>query len=233
MMKTTYAAASVHLDTVLGIDLERHLEIRRPSTLKYYAVLGALLVIYRYAEALGQRLIIHDMTDGGTHVSHALGTEIDFDHALTPRNAVQQINMASDLLAIREVLRPYLTAFRIGVYFDRFDNVDAKTFEEFKEKYGKSRPISMHHGLRYPWRSADYRGAPKPMKYDAFSIWGKGTRHYGKKELWAGRIRSWNIGYLRTRASLVANTLLADFLALDRNPPTTIILGAGLDAGPV
>lgn len=225
MLKTKYDAANAHLDIVLGINLEKHLEIWNKKSLKHYAVLGALLVVYRYAEALGQKLIIHDMTSDG-HESHLLGTELDFDLVSDRRNPVQQINMASDLIRIRDILRPYFNAFRIGIYFDHFNNTEAKTYEDFKEMYGKkSTGVSMHLGVRYQWQSQDYKGALPPANYDEFSLWGKGKGHYNRKGLWAKRILSWDIGFIKGRSIQVAHTLLNDFILLDRNPPTMIMLG--------
>ena len=78
MMKANYEEVRWHLGYVLGIHLDQHLRIRRPGTLKHYSVIAALIVAYRYAEALGQKLVIHDMTTGG-HKSHQVGTELDFD----------------------------------------------------------------------------------------------------------------------------------------------------------
>ena len=217
MMKANYEEVRWHLGYVLGIHLDQHLRIRRPGTLKHYSVIAALIVAYRYAEALGQKLVIHDMTTGG-HKSHQVGTELDFDLDANPHKAVPQINMTSDLLCIREMLKPHLNAFRIGVYFDHLDNTDAKTYEEFKAMYGKVK-YSMHLGVRYRWNSEEYKGGPTSSNYDKFSLWGKGSRHYGKKNLWAQRIRSWNIGLIDGQSNKVAQTILRDFITLDRYPP--------------
>lgn len=221
MLKANYDAVNAHLNFVLGIDLEKHLELRRKRTLKHYSVTAALLVAYRYAETMGQRLVVHDMTTGG-HKSHQVGTELDFDLASDRYDAVKQINIASDLLCIREVLKPRLNAFRIGIYFDHLDNTDAKTYQDFKAMYGKKRlRNSMHLGVRYQWHCKEYKGGPTSSNYDEFSLWGKGSRHYGKKGLWSKRILSWNIGHLRSGADFsIARTLLKDFQTLDRYPPT-------------
>src|SRR5262249_52231329 len=111
MLETTYEAARAHLQIVLGIDLEHHLEFSQPKQLRRYALLGCLIVAYRYAEALGQRIIIFDMNTGG-HKSHLVGTELDFDYAPDPHDPVNQVNVISDLLRVRELMESEVDAFR-------------------------------------------------------------------------------------------------------------------------
>src|SRR5512147_1009435 len=113
MKPTDFDTAATHLKDVLGIDLAKHLRFGRPQTLRDFAVLGSLVVIYRYAEALGKPLVVHDMTAGG-HESHHLGTELDFDLNTPRRKPLQQLHVIADLLRLREALRAELDAFRLG-----------------------------------------------------------------------------------------------------------------------
>jgi len=232
MLACTYEEARAHLQIVLGIDLENHLEFRNKNQLKFYALLGTLVVIYRYAEALGQHMRIFDMSTGG-HKSHLVGTELDFDYAPDAHDPVNQINVASDMLRVREAVESEMDAFRIGIYFDHFENTDVRTFEEYRATYGRNRNKSMHLGVRYKFQSADYQGERPPAGYGLFSFWGKGSRTYGNHALWARRILSWNIGFIRERAVLVGATVLKDLAALDQSPPTMVVLGAGTGTGPL
>ena len=225
MQEGNFDQVNEHFGAVLGIDLEKHIHFKRKSTLKHYSLTGALLVLYRYAEELGQKIVVHDMTTGG-HKSHQLGTELDFDFDAKRKNADKQVNIVSDLLRIRDVLRSDLNAFRIGFYFDHLNNTSAKTYSDFKDMYKKV-DYSMHLGVRFNWTSPEYKGNKASSNYDKFSLWGKGSRHYGKKNLWIKRIRSWNIGHIKARAdSVAANKILPDFQALDMTTPAMTVLGA-------
>lgn len=221
MTTTNFAAASAHLHELLGIDLKKHLRFTRESTLKSFSVLGSLVVVYRYAEAIGKRLVVHDMTAGG-HKSHLVGTELDFDLSSNRKDPIVQLNFAADLLRIRDALRPDLDAYRVGIYFDHFSNTDAETLAQFKDQYGGGRTaVSMHLGVRYRWSSPEYQGNPLPADAGTFVLWGKGSRTYGHSDLWIRRIRSWNVGYLKGQCDpLARQTIATDFRALDYNPPT-------------
>jgi hypothetical protein len=235
VLQTTFEEARAHLEIVLRIDLQRHLDFRHPGQLEYYALLGALIVAYRYAEALGQHVVIFDMNTGG-HKSHLVGTELDFDYQPEPHDPVNQVNVISDLLRVREAMRPEMNAFRLGFYFDRFDDTEAlevRTFADFQRTYGSGRHSSMHLGVRYKFQSQDYHGAKTSSLYGEFAFWGQGSEGFGKSGLWARRIRSWDIGFIRERADLVAAAALEDLAALDQSPPTMVVLGAGLNTGPV
>lgn len=236
MLQTTYEEARAHLEIVLGIDLQHQLDFRHPKQLRRYALLGALIVAYRYAEALGKRLTVFDMSTGG-HKSHLVGTELDFDYGPDPHDAVNQANVISDLLRVRALMESETDAFRLGIYFDKFDNPDAltgaKTFDDYKSKYGKKQNTSMHLGVRYKFESQDYKGGPTSSDYGPFAFWGVGSKGFGRSGLWATRIRSWDIGFIKDRADLVALAALRDLAVLDKNPPTMIVLGAGMNAGPV
>lgn len=220
MKETDFATASTHLNQVLGIDLDKHLNFTRASTLKAFSVIGSLVVVYRYAEALGKTLVVHDMTVGG-HQSHLLGTELDFDLSSPRKDPITQVNIASDLLRIREELRTELDAFRVGIYFDFFSNTEAETFADFQQLYGDAKTaVSMHLGVRYRWSSPEYQGNPMTSATGAFVVWGKGSKGYGNSDLWARRIRSWKIGFLKEQSEpLARNTIATDFRALDNNPP--------------
>jgi hypothetical protein len=220
MKKTDFAAASTHLKELLGIDLKKHLSFTREGTLRAFSVVGSLVVVYRYAEAIGKRLVVHDMTVGG-HKSHLMGTELDFDLNSLRKDPVTQVNIASDLLRVREVLRPDLEAFRVGIYFDYFSNTEADTFAKFKDLYGGGKTaVSMHLGVRYRWSSPEYQGNPMPPDAGAFILWGRGSKTYHNSDLWTRRIRSWGLGFLKAQAEdLARRTIATDFRALDNNPP--------------
>lgn len=220
MLATDFDTASTHLKDLLGIDLARHLVFSRADTLRDFSVLGTLVVVYRYAEALGRRLVVHDMTTGG-HESHLLGTELDFDLNAPRRQPLSQLNVVADLLRMRKALAGELEAFRIGYYFDKLSNTEADTLEEFKARYGDTATsASMHLGVRYRWSCREYRGLPIPADGSAFVLWGKGKKGFGNSGLWTRRIASWDVGFLKARAEGLARTVIAlDFRALDYNPP--------------
>lgn len=231
MLQANFESVDEHLQTVLHIELTSRLRLRRPGTIRTYATIGALVVLYRYAEALHQTLVVHDVASMHGHVSHQLGTELDFTHSERGHSARRQAEVVSDLLRIRSAVRPSLTAFRIGFYFARFDDqdaLDATTFEEFLNLYGTNRLLSNHLGIRYPWTSDDYRGEPAPRNYGAMSFWGRGSRTFGQGRRWERRILSWDIGLLNGDHALVAQRVLDDFATLDRNPPSHVMLGAAV-----
>lgn len=220
MLKTDFATANTHLNELLGIDLEKHVKFSNAQTLRDFSVVGTLVVVYRYAEAVGKKLVVHDMTVGG-HESHLLGTELDFDVVGKRKNPMTHLQVVGDLLRMRAVLRPELEAFRIGMYFDYLSDTEADTLAEFEAKYGGGKTASsMHLGVRYKWTSDEYRGKPLPADAIAFGMWGKGSRTFGKSDLWTNRIRSWGVGFLKGRAEdLARRTIATDFRALDANPP--------------
>lgn len=160
------------------------------------------------------------MTIGG-HKSHLVGTELDFDLSSKRRDPMSQVNIAGDLLRIRESLRPDLDAFRVGFYFDYLSNTEAETLEDFRDLYGGGKTsVSMHLGVRYRWSSPEYQGNPLPPDAGTFVLWGKGSRSYFNSDLWTRRIRSWNVGFLKGQCDgLARRTIATDFRALDYNPP--------------
>jgi hypothetical protein len=220
MKATDFTTAASHLNDLLGIDLTKRLVFARPNTLQDFAVVGTLVVIFRYAEALGKTFVIHDMTTGG-HQSHYLGTELDFDLNSPRYRPVAQLNVVADLLRIWEGLKPELDAFRIGFYFDNLTHTDAETLEQFTDKYGDGRTASsLHLGVRYRWTCPEYRGLPIPATGSPFVLWGRGKKAFGKSDLWIRRIRSWDVGLLKDQAFSLGRTVIArDFRALDYNPP--------------
>ena len=160
----------------MGIDLERHLDIRHPEQFKTYALLGTLIVVYRYAEALGHHMVIFDMTTGGPHVSHKHdGFHFDYETGAM-FNPVNQANVISDMLRVGRAMNERLHAFRLGFHFDFFNNKAAidtvRTFDDFQRIDGRSpaefrslrghRLSSMHLGVRYEFESADYRASTRP-----------------------------------------------------------------------
>jgi hypothetical protein len=203
--------------------LKKHLAFTREETLRDFSVVGSLVVVYRYAEALGRKLLVRDMTVGG-HKSHLMGTELDFDMNKVRRDPMTQLHMTADLLRVRGVLRPDLEAFRIGFYFDSYEHADADTLAEFKAKYaGGKTDVSMHLGVRYKWVSTDYRGGPMKDNATAFGMWGRFDKAFGKSDTWTSRIRSWAVGFLKADAEgLARRTIATDFRALDYNPPSLV-----------
>jgi hypothetical protein len=233
MLETTFEEARTHLRIVLGIELTDHLDFRRPKQLKSFALVGSLVVAYRYATVLGERIVIFDMSSG-SHESHHIGTELDFDYGPDTHDAENQMNVIADMLRVREAIAPWLDAFRLGIYFDRMDDKEAlkvKTFDDYKRAYDRVR-YSMHLGVRYKFKSEDYKGKKLPAGGSAFVLWGKGGKGFAMSPLWTKRIRSWDIGFIKRRAYLVAALALHDFLKLDQHPPT-VMFGAGRAAGPV
>jgi hypothetical protein len=226
MQDANFAAIDEHLRKVLNITLKNHLQFRRKRGVSSYAIIAPIIILYRYAEALPHRLTIHDVSVRG-HRSHMLGTELDFTYSQRGHNGMRQAEIVSDLLRMRESMEQQVTAFRIGYYFDRFENMEAKTLKAFRDRYGDKRLKSNHLGIRYPWISTDYRGAPAPSTYGHMAFWGQGSRTFGKDRHWARRILSWDLGLLQTgRAAQIAQRALKDFRKLDRNPPSHIMLGA-------
>jgi hypothetical protein len=222
-MKTTFDKANKHLNDYLDMDLTKHLAFTNPGTLRDFAVVGPLVVVYRYAEELGKRLQVRHMTVGG-HQSHHVATELDFDLASKRKDPIVQLNIASDLLRIRESLRRDLNAFRIGFYFDYFWNLAADSLEKFKVTYGGKKNLSMHLGLRYKWSTeaakTAYQGGPVSSAYGSFAFWGKGSKGFSRSHFWARRIRSWDVGFLKGRSEVLATrTISADFKALEKNLP--------------
>jgi hypothetical protein len=50
-------------------------------------------------------------------------------------------------------------------------------------------------------------------------MWGKGNKSYMRSDWWIRRIRSWNVGRLKSAADeLAQRTIATDFRALDNNP---------------
>jgi len=246
MMPATFADARAHLQIVLGIDLENHLQIRNPDQFKFYALLGTLIVIYRYAEALGRHIVIQDMTTGRPHKSHKHGMDLDFDYQPEWYNPVNQVNICSDMLRVGRAMSDRLDAFRLGFYFTHFGNqtvIDTvRTFDDFQRTFGRSpgefrrlrgrRLSSMHLGIRYKFESADYKGDHKTNR----GFWGLDEGDTGETSFshtWSRRIRGWPVGFIgENRANLVAAVALRDLDELDRNPPTLVVLGAK-GAGPL
>ena len=223
MKATDIDEACNYVRGVLGVDLKKHLKFGQPQTFNNFSVLGSVIVLYRYAEAIGQPIILHDMTTGG-HQSHHLGTELDFDLKSKRKDAVKQAHITADLLRIRQAIRSKLNAFRIGFYFDYFKSEAAKgaeSFEKFKEEYGSKRvAYSMHLGARYQWSSQEFVGNPIPSDAAVFGIWGRGSKGYKQSGVWTRRFLKWNIGFLKSGCQkLATETLLKDFRTLDDNPP--------------
>jgi hypothetical protein len=228
MLPTNFEACGRHLNDYLGIELTRHLRFTNAGTLTDFSVVGSLIVVYRYAEALRRRLVVHDMSTGG-HKSHLLGTELDFDMDGRRRNPIEQVHVISDMLRIRRALRPFLNAFRLGLYVDYFSNTDASSWEKYQKMYrGKSASSSMHIGVRYKWTQKVYQGHPLPSSAGAFTLWGRGSTGYGNSGLWTQRIRSWPIGFLGGQCEALAlRTIATDFCALDYNlPPLAYVIAA-------
>lgn len=221
MKATNFDAASQHLNDYLGIDLTEHLRFSRPGTLRDYSVVGSLVVVYRYAEALERKLVVHDMTTGG-HKSHLLGTELDFDLSNRRRDPLEQLHVIGDMFRIRKALGSELDAFRLGLYVDYFSNTGANSLAKYQQMYGDTKTAaSMHIGVRYKWTADDYKGRPFSKKAGPFAFWGRGSEGFGNGGLWARRVRSWSVGFLKTGCDeLATKTLATDFRALDNNPPS-------------
>lgn len=238
MMAATFEEARAHVQIVLGIDLESHLDILHPDQFTAYALIAPLVVAWRYAEAVGRHIVIFDMTTAG-HKSHKSGMDLDFDYAPDPHNPVNQAKVACDMLRIGRALGNQVHAFRLGFYFARFDNQavfdTVRTFDEFQDTFGRSAAefrkkrgrqlTSMHLGVRYKFVSADYQGDRKTNR----GFWGLDEGDTGNptfSQTWNKRIRDWTDGFIGERASLVAAAALRDLEELDKNPPTLVVLGA-------
>jgi hypothetical protein len=223
MKATNFDAASQHLNDYLGIDLTKHLRFSRPGTLRDYSVIGSLVVVYRYAEALERKLVVHDMTTGG-HKSHLLGTELDFDLSNRRRDPMEQLHVIGDMLRIRKALGSEIDAFRLGLYVDYFSNTEADSYAKYQEMYGDTKTAaSMHIGVRYKWTVDDYQGRPFSKNAGPFAFWGKGSKGFKKGALWAQRIRSWPVGFVKSACDDLATDVIAtDFRALDANPPNAV-----------
>ncbi len=185
-------------------------------------------------------------TSAGGHVSHQYGTDLDFEYGPGEFDPVNQANVISDLLRVREAMDAETKAFRLGFYFAFFNDPvaisDVRTFDDYQRRYGRNRReyertwgrrlSSMHLGVRYNFESKDYAGDKTPASYGPDAFWGRGKHGYGRSGFWARRIRGWDIGFIRERAALVAASALKDLAALDRNPPTLVVLGA-MGTGPL
>jgi hypothetical protein len=222
MKATTFDGAIAHVENVLGVTLTDHVEFSSPGTFKNYSVLGSVLTVYRYAEAIGQRLVIHHLTAHG-HKSHLLGTELDFDIDGRRKDPLQQVHVISDMLRIRNAMQDRLNAFRLGFYFDFLNSPDAeaaKSLQKFESTYKDVKTASsMHIGVRYRWKSEEYRGNPLGSNSLVFGVWGRGSRTFLRSDRWTRRLLDWPVGFLRAGCTRLAkDVLLDDFRQLDRYP---------------
>src|SRR6185369_9221495 len=105
-----------------------------------------------------------------------------------------------------------------------FQDTFGRSAGEFRKKRGRQL-TSMHLGVRYKFASADYQGDRKTNR----GFWGLDegeTDDPSFSQTWNKRIRAWTDGFIGERASLVAAAALRDLDALDKNPPTLVMLGA-------
>ncbi len=66
-----------YLNEKADIDLNAELDFSRHSTMRTFALVGPLVVLYRYAALLDFKIKVKDMFAGG-HQSHCIGSELNF-----------------------------------------------------------------------------------------------------------------------------------------------------------
>lgn len=220
-----------YLNETAGIDLNAELDFSRHGTMRTFALVCPLVVLYRYAALLDFKIKVKDMFAGG-HQSHCIGSELDFDHSTDKLNVEKQVKMTNDLLRLRQKLKPELDAFRLGFYFDKFNNIekDGKArqetidYEQFIKTYKGKMKYSMHLGVIYDWKYPNavskYATIGKPEA--KFSFWGRGSKSYHKQTFWEKRfIKGFKKGngpkgfLTDNQISSVSEQILSDFRWLD------------------
>ncbi len=119
--RTTFNKFVGHLDAVCGIQLKKHLVFKKTHTITDYALASSILVLYRYAEKLPNKIEVRDAVAGG-HASHKkLRTETDFDldgnGDAGKRDPLIQIRLAGDLLRIGDKAKKTPQRIPVGVLF--------------------------------------------------------------------------------------------------------------------
>ncbi|MEO1102258.1 MAG: hypothetical protein AAFW98_00775 [Pseudomonadota bacterium] len=230
--KTTFDDADAHLKYVLGIDLKSQLVSSRWHHLKAWSIITPLVALYRYAELLPEKVKIYDMVAQG-HKSHTSGTDLDYGYASEAhrKKAVHQARIIHDMLELREVmttLSSSIKVFRIGFYFDRFDNDDnLKKMQKAEDKDEKFHDLykhrtwvsSLHLGLRYDYNSEIYHGATMSKSAGKFGFWGQTGDGFERGMKWAKVFREMQGNISKGHAHNLATKVLDDFRELDLYPP--------------
>jgi hypothetical protein len=181
-----------HLAAVLGINLNDHLDFSKSTTLKTFALVPPLLVLYHYAKAVNFKLQVRDMMASG-HKSHCMGSELDFWRSPSSKGkkVAEQAPIIVDLLKLRDKMKPSLNSFRLGFYFDRFDTTThAKDYATFLKAYKSKKLSPIHLGVTYRWNHvaavAKYATVSQPAA--KFGFWGRGSENFGKQRFWEKKL---------------------------------------------
>lgn len=231
--KTNFEKANAHLHDVCGISLPVNLRSGRWHTLRAWSILTPLVLLWRYAQQLDGSIKIYDMVASG-HLSHKSGTDLDFgyDESDFKKRAVHQVRVVKDMLELNDELMRIstkFTVFRLGYYFDRFDNnTNLRAMEKATDKEAKFKELykhrtnvsSMHLGLRYDFATEIYHGSSMSGGKGKYVFWGQGSKGFHRSKRWRKVFRDMEGNLTPGQITLVAYNALRDFEALDRRDPT-------------
>ncbi len=177
-----------YLKDTLSINLNDHLEFSKSATLKTFALVPPLLVLYHYAKAVGFKLEVRDMMASG-HLSHCMGSEMDFRRspATKGKKVEHQAPIVADLLKLRSKIKSKVDSFRLGFYFDYFKTTKHATdYSSFLKAYKGESLSAIHFGFTYRWSYAlaVAKYAPISSSPAPFAFWGQGTKGYFKTRFW-------------------------------------------------
>ena len=216
-----------HLSERATISLNDQLNFTNLASLKSYALVPPLVVLYHYAKAINIKLEVRDMLAGG-HKSHDMGSELDFRPAEGSRIKAQ-LPVVADLLRLSEKLKSSLNSYRLGFYFARFDDATAiaaakKGYTQFVETYTGNLDL-LHLGVTYPWNHARAAALYAPISTTTapFAFWGRDSEGFGKKRFWERKITkdfkssSQRVGHLSdAKLNVLKQSVLETLRILDR-----------------
>ncbi len=230
--KTDYEEVRAHVKYVCGIDLSLQLKSNRFHQVKIWPLVTPLVVLYRYSEAVGEKIRLYGMFEKG-HKSHLSGVDLDFGYFADDlrKKAVTQARIVNDMLELRDAITMQssrIEAFRIGFYFDRFDNDDAlkkllaadDREAAFNKAYAKRNGLSsLHLGVRYRYDDPVYQGVKTSSDYADFGFWGRGGGSCGRGSKWEKVFRDMAGNMPQAQAANVASKILRDLDMLNRRAP--------------
>lgn len=231
--KTNFNKASAHVRDACGISLTANLTSGRWHTLRAWSILAPLMLLWRYAQQMDGQIKVYDMVASG-HLSHKSGTDLDFgyENSDIKKRAIHQVRVIKDMLELNEALMRIsnkFTVFRLGYYFDRFDNdKNLKAMEKATDKEDKFEDLykhrknvsSMHLGLRYDFTNKIYHGSSMSSGKGKYVFWGQGSKGFHRGKRWRKVFRDMEGNLAPGQISLVAYNTLRDLEALDQRDPT-------------
>ncbi|MEM0908471.1 MAG: hypothetical protein AAGJ94_13970, partial [Pseudomonadota bacterium] len=147
------------------------------------------------------------------------------------KKAVHQMRIVNDMLELKDAMvskSSKITSFRLGFYFDRFDNDDnlnklkaaSDKAEKFTELYNHRTGVSsMHLGLRYDYMNDIYHGNTLSAKAGKFAFWGQGSEGFHRSKKWGAIFRDMDGNLPKGQIDRLASTILQDFQTLDLCAP--------------